>query len=506
MPKILKLNFNKQYIYIFTFVALLINASCTQKLPRFTESNQNVVLNPDYTSISIPPNIAPLNFSINETANRYLVRIYNSNGIDFMIRSKNGNIKIPQRKWEKLLSTTISKEYYVDIFVRKSQKWMKFNTITNYVTPDSIDKYLTYRLIEPGFVGWNKMGLYQRNLENFKEKPIMINSLSNGNCINCHTFNQNNSNTMMFHMRGKNDGTVISRNNNITKINTKTNKTISPGVYSSWHPSGNYIASSVNKIVQSFHAIPGKKIEVIDILSDIVVYDLNKNTASSCRLLSNPDRLETFPNWSPDGRYLYFCSAKKQPINNYKQIWYDLLRISFNPENCSFGEVDTIWSVSGQEKSISFPKISPDGKYMLFCISDYGNFTIWHNESDLYLLDLVSGKLIHPDINSDKSESFHSWSSTGKWIVFSSRRGDGLYTRPYFSYFDTSGKMHKPFILPQKDPEFYFNFMKSFNLPEFTTNKVDLKLRDLRKIVNSEPEQIIFENSDQDKSFSQPEN
>ena len=48
--------------------------------------------------------------------------------------------------------------------------------------------------------------------------------------------------------------------------------------------------------------------------------------------------------------------------------------------------------------------------------------------------------------------------------------------------------------------------MKSFNLPEFTTNKVDLKLRDLRKIVNSEPEQIIFENSDQDKSFSQPEN
>lgn len=473
-----------------------MNISCRQKLPQFTELNRNIILSPDYTSISIPPNIAPLNFSINETANRYLVRFHNSNGTDFIIHSKNGNIKIPQKKWEKLLSTTISKEFYLDVFVRKSQKWGKFNTITNYVTPDLIDKYLVYRLIEPGFKTWNKMGIYQRNLENFKEKPIMLNSLSDGNCINCHSFSRNSSDIMMFHMRGAHGGTIIFRNKNLTKINTQTNNTISAGVYSSWHPSGNYIAYSVNNIVQNFHAIPDKKIEVCDTLSDIIVYDINKNIVTSCMSLSNPNSFETLPTWSPDGRYLYFCCAKKQPLNNFDQIRYDLLRIAFNPESNSFGKLDTICFVSDQGKSISFPRISPDGKYLLFCMSDYGYFTIWHPESDLYLLDLTTGKISHPDINSDKSDSFHSWSSTGRWIVFSSRKEDGLYTRPYFSYFDSSGQAHKPFILPQRKSGFYFDFLKSYNLPELVTTRVELNPRKLRKVTYSLPVKAIFKSAD----------
>lgn len=211
-------------------------------------------------------------------------------------------------------------------------------------------------------------------------------------------------------------------------------------------------------------------------------------------MLSDPDLLETFPNWSPDGRYLYFCRAKKQSVNNYDQIWYDLMRIAFNPDDFSFGEVDTVLTVSDQKRSISFPRVSPDGRYLLFCISDYGNFSIWHSESDLYLIDLTTGELTHPDINSDKSESFHSWSSSGRWIVFSSRRGDGLYTRPFFSYFDASGKAHKPFILPQKKSFSYFKFMKSYNLPEFITDNVKLNPGKLRKTINSEPVQFVFKN------------
>jgi Tol biopolymer transport system component len=496
MPGILKFIFNKHCIYIITIVVLSVNISCRQKLPQYTESNKNVVLSPDYTSISIPPNIAPLNFRINETANSYLVRIYNANGTDFIIRSKTGNIQIPERKWKKLLSDATTKEYSIEVFIRKSKKWSKFNTITNFITSDKIDNYLAYRLIEPGFVGWNRMGIYQRDLETFHETPIMLNSLADGSCINCHTFNGNSNKTMMFHIRGKKGGTIIYRNDTLAKINTNTDNTISQGVYSSWHPSGNYIASSVNKIVQSFHAIPGKKIEVCDTLSDIVVFDINTNIATSCRMLSNPDLLETFPNWSPDGRYLYFCCAKKQSVNNYNKIWYDLLRITFNPDDCSFGEVDTVLSLSDQERSISFPKISPDGKYLLFCISDYGNFSIWHSESDLCLLDLTTGEIINPDINSDKSESFHSWSSTGRWIVFSSRRGDGLYTRPYFSYFDSSGQAHKPFILPQRRSLFYFKFMKSYNIPEFITGNLEFNPGELRKTINSEPVQFVFKNSE----------
>jgi hypothetical protein len=489
--------------YLLSLSILLSSISCNQKIPFYEEINQNAVLNPDYSSVTIPPNIAPMNFRINETADKYVVRFHNSQGTDFKVNSGNGSIKIPGKKWHELLSTSIAKEFYIDIVVKRSQKWVKFNTITNYVSKDSIDKYLVYRLIDPVYESWNTMGIYQRNLENFKEAPLILNRVSDGNCINCHTFLKNDSKTMMFHMRGENAGTVIYKNDKLTKINTKTAKTISSGTYAAWHPSGNYIAFSVNNIVQSYHAIPGKAVEVYDTLSNIVLYDVNKNVITSCRALSDPDHLETFPAWSPDGSYLYYCNAikytHKKPgydsfMDVHSKIRYDLLRIAFDQESRSFGAVDTVLTVSDEVSSISFPRVSPDGRYILFCKSEHGNLSIWHPESDLYLLDLNTGIVSKPDINSNRSESFHSWSSAGRWIVFSSRRDDGLlYTRPYFAYFDTSGRMHKPFVLPQKSTSHYFRIMKSYNLPELVTSKIDLNPRKFARIIKAKATNAEFQ-------------
>ena len=75
--------------------------------------------------------------------------------------------------------------------------------------------------------------------------------------------------------------------------------------------------------------------------------------------------------------------------------------------------------------------------------------------------------------NSDQVESYHSWSHDGRWMVFSSRRLDGLYTRPYIVYVDKQGNVSKPFLLPQKDPKrFYADLMFSYNIPEFITGAV----------------------------------
>jgi sugar lactone lactonase YvrE len=420
-----------------------------------------------------------------------------------MVRSGNGRIKIPEKKWHKLLAASISKEFQIDIVAKKSEKWVKFNTITNYVAHDSIDKYLVYRLIDPEFETWNVMGIYQRNLESFKVTPLILNRVSDGNCVNCHTFCTNSSKTMMFHMRAEHGGTIIYKDGELSKVNTKTDKTIANGMYPAWHPSGKYIAFSVNNIVQSYHAIPGRTVEVYDTLSNIVLYDVNRNIITSSPSISDPDHLETFPAWSPDGRYLYYCRAvknilKKSDYENFmdvhSRIRYDLLRIAFDEENCTFGDIDTILKVSDQVSSVSLPRISPDGRYILFCKSGHGNLTIWHPESDLYLLDLNTGIVSRPDINSDKSESFHTWSSTGRWVVFSSRRDDGLlYTRPYFTYFDTSGQMHKPFVLPQKNTEHYFRIMKSYNLPELVTSKVDLNPRKLAAIIKAQAANAGFQ-------------
>ena len=482
----------KKVLYILAIC--IVNYSCTGKISSFTQVNREPAIFPDYSKVTFPPNIAPANFIIEEKADKYLVKIHSAGKNEITIISRSGSIAIPEKKWERALQSGKGKELYVEVFARKSGDWIKYSTIVNQVAEEPVDNYLVYRLIEPGFETWNKMGIYQRCLGNFDETPIMINAMSDGNCMNCHAFSSNNGNTMMFHMRGQHAGTIIFRNGKLEKVNTKTEKTISPGVYPAWHPNSRYIAFSVNNIIQVFHSAAQMKVEVIDTLSDVILFDTETNKITTCDALSTKENLETFPAWSPDGKYLYYCSARIMAADKYNKLRYNLLRIAFDPELKLFGKVDTVVSASDKELSVSFPRISPDGKYVLFCMSDYGNFSIWHPESDLYIKNLRTGEISKPDINSPQAESYHSWSSTGRWIVFSSRRLDGLFTRPFFSYFDSAGRAHKPFILPQKDPSFYKTFLKSYNVPELITSKVKLDPRKISRLTETNPVQGTFEN------------
>jgi hypothetical protein len=477
---------------VLCFLICTFIYGCSGKIPASSDAEHEVTISPDYTGITIPPNIAPLNFSIREDGKKYFVRLYNGSGENMTISSSSRKIHIPEGKWKKLLKLSKGQKIFIEIFVKKETGWIKFPPIINYVTNEAIDSYLAYRLIEPGFESWNKMGIYQRCVENFSEVPVMINTMSDDNCMNCHSFCLNDSHTMMFHMRAKHSGTVIYRDGKLTKVNTKTGHTISSGVYPAWHPGGRYIAFSVNHIGQAFHAVSRLKIEVTDTLSDLMVFDAAKNVVFSSPAIASKEMFETFPAWSPDGKYLYYCSAKALTETQFDKIRYDLLRVSFDTSTCHFGAVDTIVSAAPVNRSVSFPRISPDGKYLLFCMSDFGNFSIWHPESDLFLKDLESGAISKPDINSPQSESYHGWSSDSRWIVFSSRRIDGLFTRLYFSYFDKDGIAHKPFILPQKDQEFYDTFLKSYNVPELVTSKIELNPHNLSDIVNSDPDSVSY--------------
>jgi len=473
-------------------VALLALGSCSDDLSKSKMMNENALIYPDYSGITIPCNIAHLNFSVRVPGEKYVAIYSIGEQEQFRISSDNGAISVPEGKWESLLNEANGKEFGIDIYVKTGSSWLKYPSITNKISSDSIDSYLVYRLIEPGFETWNKMGIYQRNLSSFDETPIMENTMSDGNCMNCHSFCMNNNSTMLFHMRADHAGTYIFKNGAIEKLDTKTDSTLGPGVYPSWHPNGNYVAFSTNRIVQTFHAIPDKKIEVLDTLSDVIVYNIQEHSISTIPAISSKTRLETFPSWSPDGRSLYFCSAKSVSPKEYEKIKYDLLRISFDPEKNIFGSVDTVFKAAAIGKSVSFPRISPDGNFVLFCLSDYGNFSIWHPESDLYLLNLETNEITKPEINSSQTESYHTWSSDSRWLVFSSRRIDGLYTRPYFSHMDDDGKFSKPFILPQKDPLFYDRFFKSYNIPELVRSKVNLDPRIISGELSKNPIKVKF--------------
>lgn len=277
--------------------------------------------------------------------------------------------------------------------------------------------------------------------------------------------------------------------------NTKTDSTLGFCVYPYWHPEGEYIAYSSNNTRQGFHVLADKLIEVFDLDSDLQVYDIRNNCLITAASVKDKDVWETFPAFSADGKTLYFCAATPRPIPaETDQIRYNLCSVDFDPATGTIGSrIDTLVFAEGMGKSVSFPKPSYDGRFLVYTLSDYGNFSIWHHEADLWIMDLATGESRPMSLaNSGDTESYHSWSSNSRWMVFSSRRDDGLYTRLFFTHIDENGQETKPFMLPQKHPLHYYNYLnRSYNVPEFVTGPVDLDRVEAEKLINSS-ERIQF--------------
>jgi hypothetical protein len=439
------------------------------------------VIEPDYAGVVIPPNIAPLNFRVKENAEDARLAIDSKNGAPITLKSRNGSFRIPSGAWKGLLGRNPGESLFLRIRLRQNGQWRQFRPIVNRISAEPIDPCLVYRLINPAFSLWTAMGIYQRNLENFDEKPVLLNRLTQDDCMNCHAFKGNDPDFMLMHLRGgKGSGTLIRVHGGLRKIDTSTefNKA---GAYPSWHPDGNIIAFSVNKLTMFFHAT-GESRDVLDSGSDLVLYLVDQNRITSGPGIASPDRMETFPCWAPDGRHLYFCASDKLDayvgVRNgqedlfWETIRYDLMRIAYDAKADAWGKPETVLSAKEAGGSITLPRVSPDGRSVLFTRADYGNFPVYLKSADLCLLDLATGKFKPLECNSGRTESFHSWSSDGRWFVFTSKRLDGVCGRPFFSHLDPGGVASKPFVLPQKDPAFYDTFMKTYNVPELVKSAV----------------------------------
>ena len=428
---------------------------------------------PDYINVTIPFNVAPLNFKMKENCQRIEVSLKGKS--DIIKLHSAYKISIPRHRWKKLLEAQKNDSVVVNISALSGGKWYQYKPFSIYVSADMIDPYLSYRLIEPGYEVWNKLQICQRDIESFKESVIVDNNLVDGGCVNCHIYSKQDPSLSFFHLRNKNGGTMIQKNGKFRKLNTAIDSTISSGIYGNWHPGGRFIAFSTNVIIPEFHSINNLRLEVYDTISDVVVLDIEKNEILKNRLLAGKNEFETFPAFSADGRKIFFCSAKALRMpENYKSVKYSLCAISFDPEAVSFGtKTDTLVSCYRTGKTVSQPKPSPDGKYILYTSFDYGNFPVWHKEADLHLLKLSDLSIDTLRIvNSDNSDSYHSWSSNSRWFVFASKRDNGMYGKPYFAHIDEKGICSKPFLLPQKDADFYELFLKSFNIPELAKGPV----------------------------------
>ncbi|MDR1154229.1 MAG: hypothetical protein LBL04_05915 [Bacteroidales bacterium] len=476
----------KTYTEILIPIVLLCISSCT-RMQQYAAVDEPLNTFPDYSDVVIPSNIAPLNFHIGRDRRKCMARfVAGRDSFDVYCRN---HVVIPIRKWRKLLNDNPGKRLTIHPFIRETDGWVKYRDITLDIASEAIDPYIAYRLIEPGYEFWGKMGIYQRCLETFDETPVLLNTMTDGSCMNCHSFCKNDPRKMLLHVRAAHAGTILNNNGQLAKLDTQTPDHVSAAVYPRWHPGGRYIAFSTNKTSQAFHSANKNLVEVYDSASDLMIYDTETQSIFTHPLIHSSDRLETFPEWSPDGKSLYFCSAPAVEMpDHYDSLRYDLFRVDFDPQTGKIGnKTDTVLQPSKTGKSIAFPRISPDGRHMVVCLSGYGTFPVWHRDNDLYVLNVETGGLTPAsELNSAESDSYHSWSTNGRWIVFSSRRMDGLYTRPYIACFDSGGRFHKPFLLPQKDPLFYDGFLQSYNVPEFVSGKIETGIRTLERIVKGD--------------------
>jgi len=174
--------------------------------------------------------------------------------------------------------------------------------------------------------------------------------------------------------------------------------------------------------------------------------------------------------WSPDGRYLVFARAtatnpdppgvplaKFANDPNELQIQYDLYRVPFN--HGEGGTAEPIRGASQNGMSNSFPKVSPDGRWIVFV--ECRNGELMRPDSQLFIVSAAGGQAHRMRCNTPRMNSWHSFSPNGRWLVFSSK-ARSPYTQMYLTHIDEDGNDSPPVLIENAAAA-----NRAVNLPEF---------------------------------------
>ncbi len=184
----------------------------------------------------------------------------------------------------------------------------------------------------------------------------------------------------------------------------------------------------------------------------------------------DPRFVQTNAVWSPDGRFLVFARAGAEEPNpggarparyandpNERQIRYDLFRIPFNEGRG--GTPEPIAGASANGMSNTFPKVSPDGRWIVFVKCRNG--LLMRPDSLLYMVPAAGGQARRMRCNTSLMNSWHSFSPNGRWMVFSSK-SRSPYTQMYLTHIDPDGN-DSPAILIENTTA----ANRAVNIPEF---------------------------------------
>jgi hypothetical protein len=460
-------------------------SSCSQGVPKtYEEASEQLSIYPDYQDVVVPINIAPMNFMVLNENEGVCVVVKNETGEELLVEEGDGKVIFDESGWRKIISENEQLEF--SVFAQKKTEWVRYKPFKMTVVKDSIDPYVTCRLIEPSYENIGNSGLFQFGLEDLSFRKLNGNAKYWGEanrersvyCMNCHTTQASNPNNSAYYYRTKGGGLIVTYNGETKIVNAKVGDMKSGSVYQRWHPTLPLIIFSNNTVRQAFPTLDRKKIEAFDFRADMLLYDVEKNSIEY--VLRKKGQINTYPVWASDGSKIYFCQTDSAVVRDDSlrtRMKYKLMSMDFygmeKPDTLKWGAPKEVYAPEGM--SVSKPRVSPCGRYIAMTLSRYGAYHYTNIDSDVILYDLKEGKVVRSEhLNSPEAEGYVTWSSNGRWLMVGSRREDGNYVRLYFSYFDEEGNAFKSFQLPHKDPEFDKMLLKVYNYPEFS--KVDTKM------------------------------
>jgi len=445
---------------------------------------------PDYDKAVIPANIAPLNMVVDEKADVFTVRIKGQQGEAIELSSRSGKINIPIGQWRKLIKVNRGMRISIDVLAGSNGKWSLFEPLELTVADAEIDRYLVYRAMHPTHQHVaSPIRITCRDLTTFRDWTILDGARLDNACINCHSFPANRPDQMLVGIRSSHFGiaTLATRpDGHVEKIAAKFG-------YTSWHPSGDMAAYSINNLPMFYHAARPEPRDTVDLDSMIACYRPKSGQISLVPPLTDKQQLETWPTWSADGKYLYYCTTSKPwperteiPPAGYDQVRYDLMRIHFDPNTGAWGQGELVLSAKTVGGSIAMPRCSLDGRWISFCRCSYGFFPTWQHDSDIYLLDLTNGSY-RIAIAEPKAQSWPCWSSNSRFLAFSSKSQDDQFTRIMICYVDPNGNLGRPFVVPQEDPLVYRSTLWAYNTPELLKDKPAISANRLYRAAMARP-------------------
>jgi tetratricopeptide (TPR) repeat protein len=308
-------------------------------------------------------------------------------------------------------------------------------------------------------------------------------------CLNCHSFSRDGK-TMGIDLDGPNNDkglyaiSPIERHisiddNKVVQWNTdgRAGK-IRVGFMSQMSPTGRYVVSTFSGsslgFSQTFYVRNFPDYRFLQVFYPtkgiLEYYDRTTGRREPLPGADDPNYVQTGGFWSPDGKWIVFARAaardpyvKDKPLAafandpNETKIQYDLYRVPFN--DGKGGKPEPIAGASQNGMSNSFPKVSPDGRWIVFVQCKNGE--VMRPDSQLYIVPFNGGTARRLRSNLSPMNSWHSWSPNGRWLVFSSK-ARGPYTQMYLTHIDEQGNA-SPAILVENTTA----SNRAVNLPEF---------------------------------------